>query len=210
MKIILIPCSGSKAPGGQSNSQPSKLADTLSPTAFQKLMSARQKIEAILHEEQNPGLGFKDHAGDRKYLPAYQRYQGIIYARSGISRLYPAFKGRLVIVSALYGLLDGSDLISDYNLSMKDTLLTRTKDTLPTRMKVHTFWRRHELREILIELIGWEGAAEVHDLLSGPYREALRPWPDSRFKNLHPYEYPGMGQGSSYERAKDLKRLLSQ
>jgi cytoplasmic iron level regulating protein YaaA (DUF328/UPF0246 family) len=202
MKIILIPCSGSKIPGGQTNSQPSKLADRLSPPTFQKLVNARQEIAAILKKDQNHGLGFKDDNEGPKFLPAFRRYQGLIYAHSDTSRLYPAFKGRLVIVSALYGLLDGNDLIRNYELSMKDTL--------PTGMKVHTFWRRHELREILLEIIGWEDAAEVHDLLSGHYREALRPWPDSKVKNYHPYEYPGLGQGSSFARAKDLKRLLSQ
>jgi len=48
---------------------------------------------------------------------------------------------RLIIVSALYGLLDGNDLIRNYELSMKDSL--------PTGMKVHTFWRHHELRDML-------------------------------------------------------------
>lgn len=200
MKIILIPCSGSKVHGGQSNHQPPKLADGLSPVAFQKLVSARQELEVILQDARSP-LGFKNNDGENKYLPAYQRYKGLIYAHSGISRLYLAFKGRLVIVSALYGLLDGGDFIRDYELSMKDTL--------PTGMKVHTFWRRHELRDILLELLCGDEAAEVHDLLSGHYREALRPWPDLRVKNYRTYDYPGMGQGSSFARAKDLKRLVS-
>ena len=202
MNIILIPCSGSKIPGGQTNSQPSKLSDSLSPVTFQKLLNARQEIAAILGKDQSLGLGFKDGDGEPKYLPAFRRYQGLIYAHSNTSQLYPAFKGRLIIISALYGLLDGNDLIRNYELSMKDSL--------PTGLKVHTFWRHHELRDMLLEIIGGEDAAEVHDLLSGHYREALRPWPDSKVKNYHPYEYPGLGQGSSFARAKDLKRLLSQ
>jgi len=202
MRIILIPCSGSKVSGGQSNPQPSKLADVLSPASYHKLTSARQEIAALLQKDQSLGLGFKDDDKESKYLPAFQRYQGLIYAHSDISRLYPALKGRLVIISAMYGLLDGNDLIRNYELSMNDTL--------PTGIRMGTFWRRHELREILIELISREDAAEVHDLLSEQYREALRPWPDSKIKNLRIYEYPGMGQGSSYGRAKDLKRLLSQ
>ena len=128
MKIILIPCSGSKVHGGQSNPQPPKLADGLSPAAFQKLASALQELEAILQDARSP-FGFKNDDGENKYLPAYQRYKGLIYAHSGISRLYPAFKGRLVIVSALYGLLDGGDFIRDYDLSMKDTLPTGMNQT---------------------------------------------------------------------------------
>jgi cytoplasmic iron level regulating protein YaaA (DUF328/UPF0246 family) len=201
MKIILIPCSGSKAPGGNLNPQPSKMADSLSPVSYLNLMSARKELSDILSKARSP-LGFKNDETEKNYLPAYQRYQGHIYSQSGLSRLYPAFKGRLVIVSALYGLLDGSDFIRDYNLSMKDTL--------PTGVKVHTFWRRHGLRDILLELLTGEDTAEVHDLLSGHYREALRPWPDSKMMNYHPYNYPGLGQGSSFSRAKDLKRLLSE
>jgi len=201
MKIILIPCSGSKVSGGQSNSQLSKLADFLSPASHQKLTSARQEIAAILQEGQSLGLGFKDDDKESKYLPAFQRYQGLIYAHSDLSRFYPAFKGCLVIVSAMYGLLDGNDLIRNYELSMDDTL--------PTGIRVSTFWRWHELREILIELISRDDVTEVHDLLSEKYREAIRPWPDSRIKNCRVYNYPGMGQGSSYARAKDLKQLLS-
>lgn len=201
MKIILIPCSGKKVPGGQSNSQPSKLMDTLSPATFQKIMSARQEIAIILQKTRSLGLGFKDDDGESKYLPAFQRYQGLIYVHSDTSRLYPAFKGRLVIISALYGLLDGNDLIRDYELRMNDTL--------PTGIRVGTFWRQHELRDILLELISRVDVDEVHDLLSEQYREALRPWPDSKIKNCRVYDYPGMGQGSSFARAKDLKRLLS-
>jgi cytoplasmic iron level regulating protein YaaA (DUF328/UPF0246 family) len=107
-----------------------------------------------------------------------------------------------VIVSALYGLLDGNDLIRNYNLKMDDKL--------PTGNKVAVFWKRHGLRDILLELISGVDAAEVHDLLSGKYREALSPWPDPRIRNFSLYEYPGMGHGSSYGRAKDLKKLLSQ
>ncbi len=201
MKIILIPCSGSKVSGGETTSLPSKLADALSPAAFQKLMSARQELDDILRKDQNRNLGYKD-GGEIKYLPAFQRYQGIIYTQGDVFRFYPAFKGYLVIVSALYGLLDGNDLIRNYNLKMDDML--------PTRNKVAVFWKRHGLRDILVELIRGENGPEVHDLLSGKYREALSPWPDLIIKNFSLYEYPGMGQGSSYGRAKDLKQLLSQ
>ena len=62
MKIILIPCSGSKVHGGQSNPQPSKLADRLSAAALQKLMSARQELEAILQDAQS-SFGFKKNEG---------------------------------------------------------------------------------------------------------------------------------------------------
>ncbi len=199
MKIILIPCSGSKVSGGQINPRPSTLADHLSPATFQKLARARQELEVILQNNPKTNLGYKD-GGVVKYLPAFQRYQGIIYAQGDLSRLYPAFKGRLVIVSALYGLLDGNDLIRNYDLKMDDML--------PSGNKVAVFWKCHGLRDILLELISGEDAAEVHDLLSGKYREALIPWPDPRIKNIRSYEYPGMGQGSSYERAKDLKDLI--
>ena len=106
-----------------------------------------------------------------------------------------------MIISAMYGLLDGNDLIRNYELSMDDAL--------PTRIRVSTFWRWHELREILIELIRRDDVTEVHDLLSEKYREAIQPWPDTKIKNCRVYNYPGLGQGSSYARAKDLKQFLS-
>jgi len=200
MKLILISCSGKKAPGGQADLPPSKLADYLSPAAKSVLLNARRELADLLWEMPEHDLGFHD-AGDKKYQPAFQRYQGFIYLYSDFYRLFPKFQGRVLIISAMYGLLDGGDYVRNYNL--------RLNDYLPTGLRVETFWKQHGLRDILLDGISNAGVDEVHDLLPEKYRNLLSPWPAPGIKNHKSYTFPASGQGTGYERPATLKSLLS-
>ena len=200
MKLILISCSGKKAPGGGPQHPPSRLKTSLSPAAYRNLLSARQELKAVLQESSGHSLGI-DQAGGHKYQPAYQRYQGFVYLFSDFYRLFPKFDGRVVIVSAMYGLLDAGDYLRNYNL--------RLADSLPTGLRVETFWRQHGLRDIVVECISRAGADEVHDLLPEKYRSMLGPWPDPKIEHYQPYTFPAPGQGTGYERPIALKALLS-
>jgi cytoplasmic iron level regulating protein YaaA (DUF328/UPF0246 family) len=199
MKLILISCSGKKAPGGQPDPRPSRLAEALSPETYRKLLEARQELDSMLRGAPERGLGI-DPAGENRYEPAYQRYQGIVYLFSDFYHLYPKFSGRVAIVTAMYGLLEGGDYIRNYNLRMNDSL--------PSGIRVDTFWRRHGLRHILMEYISRAGADEVHDLLPEKYHAVIRPWPGRGLPHYTPYDYLGCGQNSGYERAVSLKGLL--
>jgi cytoplasmic iron level regulating protein YaaA (DUF328/UPF0246 family) len=200
MKLILISCSAKKAPGGQSSHPPSRLKTSLSPATYRQLLSARQELKAILQETPDHAMGI-DKAGENKYQPAYQRYQGFIYLFSDFYHLFPKFDGRVLIVSGMYGLLDAGDYLRNYNL--------RFMDSLPTGLRVDAFWKGHGLRDILVECISSAGADEVHDLLPELHRKMLAPWPPPAIVGYQPYTFPAPGQGTGYERSGVLKSLLS-
>jgi cytoplasmic iron level regulating protein YaaA (DUF328/UPF0246 family) len=200
MKLILISCSGKKAPGGGPLHPPSRLKTSLSPAAYRQLLGARQELKAILQETPGHALGI-DKAGENKYQPAYQRYQGFMYLFSDFYHLFPQFEGRVLIVSGMYGLLDAGDYLRNYNL--------RFMDSLPTGQRVDAFWKQHGLKDMLVECISRVGADEVHDLLPEMHRKMLAPWPDPVIVHYQSYTFPAPGQGTGYERATALKSLLT-
>jgi cytoplasmic iron level regulating protein YaaA (DUF328/UPF0246 family) len=200
MKLILISCSSKKAPGGVADLPSSRLENYLSPASYRQLLTARKELITILQGSTDQNLGF-DKAGENKYQPAYQRYQGFVYLYSDFYRLFPKFDGRVLIVSAMYGLLDGGDYLRNYNLRMNDCL--------PSGLRVETFWKQHGLRDILVEGICHSGPVEVHDLFPEKYRSAFSPWPDPIIADYKAYAFPAPGQGTGYERPASLKSLLS-
>jgi cytoplasmic iron level regulating protein YaaA (DUF328/UPF0246 family) len=201
MKLILISCSSKKAPGGLPSPRPSRLADSLSRASHRRLVEARNELASILDKDLDDPFGF-DRAGINKFQPAFQRYQGFVYLYSDFYHLFPNFDGRVLIVSAMYGLLDGGDYLRNYNLRMGDCL--------PDGTRVETFWKKHGLREIVVEAVSRLGADEVHDLLPEKYRSLLNPWPDPKINGYHSYAFPASGAGTGYERPMLLRALLSE
>jgi len=201
MDILLIPCCKRKVIGGDRNFQSSGLVDVLNYATYSRLMEARLDLAKQLRLSPGLDLGFQEKSENIAYLPAYKRYDGVIYQTGDVRNRFTGFKGRIIIISALYGLLEGSDTIRNYNLAMNDSL--------PMRTRVSTFWQKHGLREIIEEYYLACESTTLHDLLSNTYRKALEPWPTPRITRYHPYNYPGLRTASNYPRGGDLKRLLS-
>lgn len=201
MDIILIPCCKRKIVGGDWKFQSSRLSDVLKPATYSHLMEARMSLASQLALVTGPDLGFQKSEGKFEYLPAYHRYSGVIYQVGNVRNLYKSFSGKLIILSALYGLLEACDTIQNYDLAMTDTL--------PRGIRVSTFWRQFGLNEILEEYYLSSGPSILNDLLSNNYRKALEPWPSSRIAEYNPYNYPGLRTASNYPRGQDLKHLLS-
>ncbi len=203
MNLIIIPCCGTKNPGGQPTySPPSSLLEIIGPSLYQQLLASRRELSRRLGLPPGPDLGFEAQAHEIRYLPAYQRYNGIIYRTSRFHQLYkPGGRFAVVIVSALYGLIEASDLIRDYNLAMSDSLSSR---------RLHTWWQQRGLGEILCTYAKNQRPDLAHDLLSGNYRRAVKPWPSCAhsYFPVHSYSYPGQGTGSNYRRGEDLETLL--
>ena len=84
-----------------------------------------------------PDVGIPGDQVTAQYLPAYQRYTGIVFERGRVQELYPTQSNiRLVIISALYGLLDGHDLIQKYDLKMNEKISGQC---------ANTWWKSHSL-----------------------------------------------------------------
>ena len=133
-ELIVIACSKSKRKGGAGEYSPSPLADLLSEDRFRQLMKARKNISEILNLSPGPDLGTS--AADEKilFLPAYQRYSGIVYKENDFDQVYPGIASRkVIIISALYGVLDASEFIRNYELKMDHKL--------PIGVRVTTWWK---------------------------------------------------------------------
>ncbi len=164
-------------------------------------MALRRDLAKELMLAPGRDLGFNETTSNISLLLAYERYRGIVYRRSRFAELYPKRRApsEVIIISALYGVLTAADPIRNYELHMKDTLSTGTR--------VLTWWRRNGLGSILESVIRSLEPSKVVDLLSGSYREAVKPWPPEGLKNLvTSFNFPGVGSGSSYRRG-DLLRI---
>lgn len=203
MELVLIACSGSKLSGGESGFQySSNLSHILSSQTYKKLFAARKELSQLLNLASGYDLGYDHQDNGIEYLPVYKRYIGKVYKCSLLEKLYPQVKShRIVIVSALYGLLDANNLIREYDLAMDCTL--------PNGKKVMTWWKNQELGKILEEYIHAHKPTCVHDLLSGNYRKSLQPWLQDSIKNITKiYNFPGLGIGTNWKRGEILKKIL--
>jgi cytoplasmic iron level regulating protein YaaA (DUF328/UPF0246 family) len=202
MELVLIACCKRKQSGGQSEYHNSAaLTSNLSTSGYARLMNARRELANIMDSQPGLDLGLQDHDPGLLFFPAYQRYTGNVYSSSQIATLFPkTISISVVIISALYGLLDANDLIRHYDCAMNDTL--------PNGVKLKTWWKRQGLGEIVSEYIKEARADCVHDFLSGHYRDALQLWPSGSTENIVSYSYPNQGSGSSWSRGKDIKGFL--
>lgn len=137
-KIILfvLPCCDSKCPGGQTLTFPSRgILDLLSNEDRQSILDGRK---CVLKNETTQGVdavGYEfgnGHSVAALYLPAYNRYKGILYNVDGVKPILekPA-PNQLCIISALYGVIMSEDQIQDYNLVMQGQVEQVWKDKIP-------------------------------------------------------------------------------
>ncbi len=205
MELILIACSAKKRDGGLPKYSRSQLEGYLSKATFQRLLTLRLELAQIKHQPAGPDLGGSISATKLQYMPAYLRYSGIIYQRSNFAELFPrAREKKVLIISALYGILDAQDTIQKYDLKMDETL--------PNGTRLYTWWKQHSLGEILTEYFRELKPKKIHDLLPDSYRKALNPWPPRKIirdKHFIAYKDLGQGRGTLWRRGDILRELLS-
>ncbi len=201
MDVILLPCSGRKRDGGEIEYHPSSLSNMLSPSTLDQLMSARRELAILVGERPGPDLGNNDVFSRIEFMPAYQRYAGTLYARSNLGELYSSFNGRILIISALYGLLDSYDLIRKYELEMNRLM--------NPRFRLYAWWRTKKLGVIIGECLKTVCPSRIHDLLPIEYRKALDPWAHFAAElNINKFE-AGKGNSSDQRRTAEIKRIMS-
>ena len=205
MELILIACSAKKRDGGSPKYSPSQLEGYLSKATFQRLLALRLELAQTKHQPAGPDLGGSIPATKLQYMPAYLRYSGIIYQRSNFAELFPRARDKKVlIISALYGILDAHDFIQMY-----DAVMT---ENLPGGMRIHTWWNRNALGAVLHEYIQKLKPDRIHDLLPDSYRKALYPLPARGFDESDQrfifYDNLGQGQGTLWRRGDILCELL--
>ncbi|MEI8051178.1 MAG: peroxide stress protein YaaA [Actinomycetes bacterium] len=99
--------------------------------------------------------------GRAKVLPAWQRYDGVVWGHLGPGDLDTEIRRRVLVPSGLYGLTTAEDPIADYRLKMS----IRLEETGP----LHRFWStaitaaigRRFRGETIVDLLPQEHAAAI-------------------------------------------------
>ena len=204
--LILIPCCKTKIPGGVAHyDQSSSILNVLSPSVSEKLVELRRALCDTFGLEPGPDLGYRVKNSRLKYMEAYKRYAGKIYRNispSSWSKLSRISDLELVIVSALYGLINFDEPIRLYNLTMKDRI--------PGGPLLKTWWKRH-LPKILSDYILIKGFQAIHDFLSIDYSKAVEGYNElleEADTKVIKHTYPKMGTGSNYRRGEEVNQLI--
>ncbi len=151
--MLLLPPSEGKALGGARRRRPDHFGAHLHApraevhAALTRAMATRSSTElARLLRVRGPLLSRALEAseallsGTEYTLPAWERYQGVVWDHLMPATLAESDRARLLIPSALYGLNRGTDRIADYRLTMHVGL--------PGLGNLARFWRPH-LSELL-------------------------------------------------------------
>jgi cytoplasmic iron level regulating protein YaaA (DUF328/UPF0246 family) len=158
------------------------------------------------HEEPGLDLGFEDVGPRIKYLEAYNRYSGNLYSRISESSWKMLSKNpelNLIIVSALYGLVNYNEPIRYYNITMKNHIY-------PGRL-LKTWWKNQNLSNILLDYVTKNKIEVVYDFLSDDYAQAVEHFPLSVKKigvQYFSHTYSGLGSGSNYYRGEEVNKLI--
>lgn len=205
--LIIIPCCGEKR-GGEivEYDRSDCIVNNLSLEAGERLMELRREVALAFQKMPGPDLGFENTEPRIKYMKAYERYSGHLYSKvseNSWNRLSRNPELRLVIVSALYGLVDYNEPIRYYNRSMKDHIYSRRL--------LKTWWSNHRLADILADYVTQNEIEVVHDFLSTHYSVAVWPYSlrlrETRVRYLH-HTYPGLGSGSDHYRGREVNALI--
>ncbi len=198
-ELLLIPCSNSKNEGGQLDLKGRTAEENLSAVDRNRLVKMRQELASAF----NVNLS-KTEGTISPLMPAYRRYSGNLYGqvRDAVwTQLGDRDDVDLGIVSALYGLIYWDEPIVKYNISMRDKVRGR--------VKLHTWWKRNGLGEVLAEFITSNRYDRIRALLSGDYGLAVRGVEGRTDAEWLTYEYRGLGSGSNYYRGRDINRVLA-
>ncbi|GAG11930.1 unnamed protein product, partial [marine sediment metagenome] len=194
-----------KTQGGTTVYAGSALERLLPASGFERLLQARSELGRLKGLPPGPDLGRPVADEPVHYLPAHERYAGIVYREGRVRELYPRAHGKKVlVVSALYGVLDADDPIRCYQAQMGEQV--------PGNGSLKTWWKHRCLGDLVDECILALRPQSVHDLLSTSYREVLAPWPRASLEQAGitytPYTYRRRGSGSQWDRGDQIRKLL--
>ncbi|MCX9011658.1 MAG: peroxide stress protein YaaA [Candidatus Methanoperedens sp.] len=205
--LILIPCSKQKnIVPVQGNAQP--LPDT-QLLRYQLLQLIQQTPNLVNRQENQRGILNIDAPVTQSinfYVGQFYRVAGNVL-HEVLSGQYPSIN--VLIVSALYGLIELDENLSEYELQMGDRL--------NNGMKVYNFWQRVQLWQILQNYIIQNNITHVWSLLPDsmpdyPYHrifnELWKQFRNTKTQCFH-VQVPGAGTGTGYKRSEWLVETLN-
>jgi hypothetical protein len=132
---VLLPPSLGKALGGRRSSARGAFAEELSEPRNAVLSALGDAINRGRQRELESTFSAKGdlleraiaatkelETGAAKLLPAWRRYQGVVWTHVAPESLTPLLRRRILVTSGLYGLIAGDDPIADYRLKMNASL----------------------------------------------------------------------------------------
>jgi uncharacterized protein len=129
--FVLVPPSQGKAEGGRRHSGHGRFDDSLAEPRDQVVVALRAFLRDATLVELAATFGARGPLlertvlaarvfveGNAPLLPAWRRYQGIVWNYLHPETLSPAQRRRILVSSGLYGLVAGEDPVADYRLRM--------------------------------------------------------------------------------------------
>jgi uncharacterized protein len=129
--FALIPPSQGKAPGGRRHIAVGTFDETLKEPRCEVLESLRTFVTTASTAQLEVALSARGPLlqralsathqileGSAPLLPAWRRYEGVVWGYLAPDTLTPVQRRRILVPSGLYGLLAGEDRIAEYRLKM--------------------------------------------------------------------------------------------
>jgi uncharacterized protein len=206
---VLVPPSEAKAPGGAETGDRGVFDDALGAVRCRVVRALREALADASEMRQQRILGVR---GERliearaqvarleaaAVLPAWRRYQGVVWTHLDPATLEASHRERLLVPSGLYGLTTGDDPVVDYRLKMNVAL--------PELGLLSTFWRA----PVSEALIARHEGATVVDLLPREHAAALDAAMIAHHVRLVRVEFvDAHGAGTAGHAAKAVKGVLA-
>ncbi len=192
--IVLIPESTRKAKGGDPPAPGRAVLEDALPR------DARRRLEVLRNQVREAA---PESIGDpAELLPAFQRFRGNMYRAIPDEAWTQRIPGvEVVMVSGLYGLVASRDPVVAYHVSMAEPL---------ERLgKLNRWWRDHGLPLLLKTYLESVHPAQVLDILSLEYREAVEGYANGlRATKVRTIDFRGLGRGSQPRRGKLVAKIL--
>lgn len=172
--FVLLPPSQGKAEGGRRRTGHGRFDDTLVTEREQVARALKDFLDDASPSELAATFGARGPlldrtvsaarafvVGDAPLLPAWRRYQGVVWNYLSPETLTPSARRRILVPSGLYGLVAGEDPIVDYRLRMSTSLAGLGG--------LARFWRPHvtsalldaTARAAIVNLLPHEHAASI-------------------------------------------------
>ncbi len=206
---MLLPPSESKESGGRAGHSPGAFDHCLGEPRRQVLTALGDHLRLASVAEASRVLGVRGPLleraldasarlaeGTAPLLPAWQRYNGVVWSHLDPGTLDETARARVLVPSALYGLNASTDLIADYRLTFKVGLAPLGGLT--------AFWR-----PALAEAFSTLGGATLVDLLPKEHAAAV-PVGDSISATIVRVTFRrAKGEGVAGHDAKAVKGVLA-
>ncbi|HEY5111937.1 MAG TPA: peroxide stress protein YaaA [Acidimicrobiales bacterium] len=172
--LLLIPPSQSKAVGGRRSTKKGVFDEALMEPRREVLSAVRSFLTTATLKEltttfnaQGPLLerataAVRDFENGRiPLLPAWRRYEGVVWTHLDPASLEPAQRRAVLVPSALYGLLSCEDLIADYRLKMNASLAPLGMLARFWRPTLTSVLEEHSRNRTIVSFLPQEHAASI-------------------------------------------------